>query len=85
MGEVDYYKVAHHGSKYSSSEKFLGTISPKISTISCGKNNRFGHPGEEAVNNIKKNQSEIFYTMNQGMITIKYNKKEIIVDGFLKK
>lgn len=85
VGEVDYYKVAHHGSKYSSSEKFLGTISPKISTISCGKNNRFGHPGEEAVNNIKKNQSEIFYTMNQGMITIKYNKKEIIVDGFLKK
>ena len=40
-------KVAHHGSNYSSSEKFLKKVNPKYSIISVGKNNSYGHPGNE--------------------------------------
>lgn len=39
-------KVAHHGSKTSSSRGFLARVNPQISVISCGKNNPYGHPHE---------------------------------------
>ena len=40
-------KVAHHGSKSSSTEKFLELVSPQIALIGVGKNNTFGHPNSE--------------------------------------
>ena len=46
-GSVTFYKAAHHGSRYSNSADFLRALSPEITTISCGENNRYGHPGEE--------------------------------------
>lgn len=41
---VEILKVAHHGSKTSSSEVFLRAATPKVAVISVGKNNRYGHP-----------------------------------------
>ena len=70
LQEVSFYKAAHHGSKYSNSEEFLEKLSPDISTISCGKNNRYGHPGKEAVLHMKKNSKNLYYTMDCGQITI---------------
>ena len=70
LQEVSFYKAAHHGSKYSNSEEFLEKLSPDISTISCGKNNRYGHPGQEAVLHMKKNSKNLYYTMDCGQITI---------------
>jgi competence protein ComEC len=49
IGEVEVLKVAHHGSKYSSSEGFLTLVSPEIAVISAGKKNRFGHPTKETL------------------------------------
>lgn len=46
---VDILKVAHHGSKYSSSQLFLQHILPHLAVISVGKNNRYGHPTPEAL------------------------------------
>jgi len=42
-------KVAHHGSKTSSIEKFLDSVKPKIALIGVGQNNKFGHPNEEVL------------------------------------
>ena len=70
LQEVSCYKAAHHGSKYSNSEEFLEKLSPDISAISCGKNNRYGHPGKEAVLHMKKNSKNLYYTMDCGQITI---------------
>ena len=50
--ERDVLKVGHHGSKTSSSIKFIDKINPKYSVISVGKNNRYGHPNKEAIDNL---------------------------------
>ncbi len=70
IGRVDLLKVSHHGSKYSSDEKFLRKLSPKIAIISCGLHNRYGHPADEAVERIKTYSGEIFYTMYSGRIRV---------------
>ena len=53
LQDIDVLKVGHHGSKTSSSKKFIDEIEPKYSIISVGKNNRYGHPNNEVLNNIK--------------------------------
>ncbi len=52
--EATVLKVAHHGSKTSSSEEFLKAVKPKITLIGVGKNNKFGHPNEEVLSRIEK-------------------------------
>ncbi len=46
-------KVAHHGSKYATSEEFLDKVKPREAVISVGKNNRYGHPAQEAIDRLK--------------------------------
>ena len=46
---ADVLKVAHHGSRYSSSPEFLAAVKPKWAIISCGKGNAYGHPNEEVL------------------------------------
>ena len=45
----DVLKVAHHGSKTSSTKEFLEEVKPKIALIGVGENNTFGHPNEEVI------------------------------------
>ncbi len=48
-GRVDWLHVGHHGSKTSSSERFLNALSPRGAIISCGVRNPYGHPHEEVL------------------------------------
>lgn len=64
-------KVAHHGSNYSSSEKFLKKVNPKYSIISVGKNNSYGHPGNETMERLRKQGGGIYRTDEKGGITIR--------------
>ena len=75
--DIDVLKVGHHGSKTSSSESFINRIDPKYSIISVGKNNRYGHPNKEVLNNLKK--SKIYRIDQDGsiMFKIKNNKLKI--------
>ena len=77
LGKVDILKVGHHGSKTSSSKEFINEINPKYSIISVGKNNRYGHPNKEALNNLS--DSKIYRTDQDGsiMFKIKNNKLRI--------
>ena len=77
LPKIDVLKVGHHGSKTSSSVKFIDEIKPKYSIISVGKNNRYGHPNKEALDNLKK--SKIYRTDIDGsiMLKIKNNKLQI--------
>ena len=77
LSDIDVLKVGHHGSKTSSSEKFINEMNQKYSIISAGKNNRYGHPNEEVLNNIK--DSKIYMTDRDGsiMFKIKNNKLKI--------
>lgn len=68
-------KVAHHGSKTSSTDKFIEAVSPKISLIGVGKNNLFGHPNKNVIETLEKYNSKIYRTDLNGEITIRVNKK----------
>lgn len=63
--DADILKVAHHGSKESSSIEFLKAVSPDYAVISCGVNS-FGHPTEEVINNLTSVGAEIFRTDLKG-------------------
>ena len=83
VGRVDLYKVCHHGSRYSSSTLLMKALQPQISVISCGLNNSYGHPAQEAVERIEQSGSRIFYTMTGGEISICRKKDRILVRTFL--
>ncbi|MBU3101745.1 MULTISPECIES: ComEC/Rec2 family competence protein [Clostridium] len=55
-------KVAHHGSKTSSSKEFLAKVSPKIAVISCGINNDYGHPNRETLDRLKRLNTIVYRT-----------------------
>lgn len=76
-------KVSHHGSKTSSSEKFLETINPKIALIGVGKDNKFGHPNAVVIERLKKINCRIYRTDEMGEIDIKVNEEgELSVDNY---
>ena len=65
---VDVLKVAHHGSRNSSSEAFLRRLNGKTAVISCGKENLYGHPHEELLKRLKNTGYQIMRTDTDGMI-----------------
>lgn len=69
--DIDVLKVAHHGSRYSSSKEFLSETMPEVAVISCGRDNDYGHPHEEAIQRIESTGAEIYRTDKQGTIYIK--------------
>lgn len=78
LSNIDVLKVGHHGSKTSSSKKFIESINPKYSIISVGKNNRYGHPNKEALNNLK--DSKIYRTDINGSIMFKIKKSKLEIE-----
>ena len=73
LEDVEVLKVAHHGSKYSTSELLLKESLPELAVISVGKNS-FGHPTKEVLEKLKKLGIEIMRTDEKGEI-------EIVSDG----
>lgn len=75
LQDIDVLKVGHHGSKTSSSKNFINEINPKYSIISVGKNNRYGHPNKEILNNLEG--SKIYRTDEDGSIMFKIKNNEL--------
>jgi len=73
--DSDILKIAHHGSKTSSSEEFLKQVSAKIAVIQCSKNNPYGYPHKETLNNLEKYGIEVLRTDEIGDIKIISNGK----------
>lgn len=67
---VTVLKVAHHGSKYSTGETFLERVRPSYAWISCGENNRYGHPHEETVERLKESGCVIYTTPECGAVRV---------------
>lgn len=63
-------KVAHHGSKNSSTEEFLRQVQPAYAFISAGQGNRYGHPHQETVKRLADVGSRIYSTQENGAITV---------------
>ena len=63
-------KVAHHGSKSSSTQEFLNVVKPKIALIGVGENNLFGHPNPHVVERLEECGTKIFRTDESGEINV---------------
>ncbi len=78
LPDIDVLKVGHHGSRTSSSIEFIDEINPKYSIISVGKNNRYGHPNKEVLENL--NNSKIYRTDEDGSIMFKIKNNKLNVE-----
>lgn len=78
-------KIAHHGSKSSTTQNFLNEVKPQIALIGVGKLNTFGHPNKGVLERLTNIGAQIYRTDVNGEINIKVNKKgEIWVDKMIK-
>lgn len=69
--KADVLKVAHHGSKTSSTIDFLKAVKPNYAVIGVGKDNNFGHPSDITIQNLKDMGVKIYRTDEIGEIEIK--------------
>ena len=76
-------KVPHHGSNTSSTYQFIQLVSPEIAIISCGRNNRFGHPHYTVLKRYKEYGIEIFRTDINGTIEILIDGKDYKINKFV--
>ena len=77
LGHFTVFKAGHHGSKYSNSEELLQHIQPQLSIISCGFNNRYGHPHQETIERLQAVGSKIYRTDVQGCIKLSFDESGI--------
>ncbi len=63
-------KVAHHGSKSSSTEEFINMVKPKFALIGVGKENKYGHPNVDVLERLEKLGTKIYRTDCDGEISI---------------
>ena len=68
--DVDIFKVNHHGSKYGISDRLLDLADPKLSVISVGANNWYGHPHPETIELLQSHNIPIKRTDKQGKVII---------------
>lgn len=63
-------KAGHHGSDTSSSEEFLEAVNPKVTILSYGKDNSYGHPDVEVMSRLKQIETQIYGTAEVGNIVV---------------
>ncbi len=78
LPKIDVFKVGHHGSKTSTSEKLIEQIRPQYAVISVGENNRYGHPTKEVLDRLK--ESVLYRTDWDGSITFRVKKNKLVID-----
>lgn len=82
MEDVDFLKVAHHGSKYSTCQKFLDVVRPEIAVISCSAKNTYGHPSADTIKRLEDGGAQVEYTMKSGAITVRTDGERIWLERF---
>jgi competence protein ComEC len=75
--QADVLKVAHHGSRTSSSPRFLALVQPRIAVISCGRRNLFGHPHPLVLDALRDQNARILRTDLDGTIDIEVRERSI--------
>ncbi|MGH9937802.1 MAG: ComEC/Rec2 family competence protein, partial [Blastocatellia bacterium] len=81
---ADVLKVAHHGSKTSSTIEFLEKTQPQHAVISVAKLSPFGHPHDEALARLQTTNARIWRTSECGAITISTDGSDLRVETFVK-
>lgn len=79
----DLLKVAHHGSRSSTSMEFLRKIRPSICFLSYGENNPYGHPHPELIKRLKDSQAHVYQTAKDGAVTLMTDGQTAVVKKYL--
>ena len=77
---VDVLKVAHHGSRTSSTQSFLDAANPAIALISVGADNSYGHPNRDVLARLGDRHTEVLRTDRNGLITVRTDGKRLEVE-----
>jgi competence protein ComEC len=81
--EADVVKVAHHGSRTSSTDRFVSAVHPRFAIISVGRKSMFGHPHQEVVERWTNAGAEVLTTGRSGMITVLTDGNKLEVSKFI--
>lgn len=79
---ADILKLSHHGSATSSSRHFIEKVGPSLVLISAGRNNTYGHPNKEVLENVADIKK--YNTQTDGLVTIKFYKEKVKIEKYLK-
>lgn len=89
LGEIsdsiacDILKVGHHGSRNSSGNDFLKRVSAMYGIISCGKDNRYGHPHAETLERLKMADTKYMTTKEHGAIILSIERGDWSLSGYI--
>ena len=73
----DVLKIAHHGSKYSTTEEFFARVNPTWGVISCAEDNHYGFPSARVLNLLRSSGTKVFRTDEQGSLVATSDGSEI--------
>ncbi len=83
FGPVDLLKVAHHGSRFATSEEFVKRTHPKVAVASVGEWNTFGHPNPDVIRRLERNGAKVYRTDRDGAVTVETDGVRIWARTFL--
>jgi competence protein ComEC len=75
--DIEILKIAHHGSKYSTSEEFVKATTPVIAIIQVGKNNRYGHPHQETLDKLANANIKVYRNDLNGNVVVLTDGQEV--------
>ena len=79
VGQVDIYKVGHHGSKNALDEEIAQQLSPSLALVSVGEDNSYGHPAEETIAALEAAGAEVLRSDEAGDVSCKLGAESIVV------
>lgn len=81
---VDVVKVAHHGSKTSSTDAFVSSTKPRFAVVSVGQTSIYGHPNPQVVERWQANGAQVLTTGRSGTITFSTNGRDLNLETFVR-
>jgi len=77
---ADILKVAHHGGGNSSTARFLDLVEPRVALVSCGRDNPFGHPHVDVVQELRGRGARLLRTDLEGTVVVRLEKRKMLIE-----
>ena len=84
LPDCGFLKTAHHGSRYSTGERFLARVRPEIAFVSASGSNTYGHPHPDTLRRLEENGCRVFLTKDSGAVTLEVREQSAAVEAFVK-